>query len=44
VLAALLAGAALVSVLLARYGDRLCRRRCYDGLISLKAAAGTLFA
>ena len=29
VLAALLAGTALVSVLIARYGDRVGRRRCY---------------
>lgn len=44
VLAALLAGAALVSVLLARYGDRIGRRRCYIGLLALMAAAGTVFA
>jgi MFS family permease len=44
VLAALLAGAAVVSVLLARYGDRLGRRRCYRILLVTMAAAGTVFA
>jgi MFS family permease len=44
VLASLLAGAAVVSVLLARYGDRLGRRRCYRILLVTMAAAGTVFA
>jgi MFS family permease len=44
ILAALLAGAALVSTLLARYGDRLGRRRCYRILLVTMAAAGTVFA
>lgn len=43
-LASLLAGTALVSVLLARYGDRVGRRRCYLLLLVLMAAAGTVFA
>ncbi len=44
VLAALLAGTALVSVLIARYGDRVGRRRCYRLLFVAMAAAGTVFA
>jgi predicted MFS family arabinose efflux permease len=44
VLAALLAGSALVSVLLARYGDRVGRRLCYRALFVLMAAAGAVFA
>jgi MFS family permease len=44
VLASLLAGAGVVSVLLARYGDRLGRRRCYRILLVTMAAAGTVFA
>jgi predicted MFS family arabinose efflux permease len=44
VLASLLAGSALVSVLLARYGDRLGRRRCYRLLLIAMAIAGTVFA
>jgi len=44
VLAALLAGTALVSVLIARYGDRVGRRRCYRLLFVVMAAAGTVFA
>jgi predicted MFS family arabinose efflux permease len=44
VLAALLAGAALASVLVARYGDRLGRRRCYRLLFLAMAAAGVVFA
>jgi predicted MFS family arabinose efflux permease len=44
VLASLLAGAALVSVLLARYGDRVGRRRCYRLLLVVMAAAGSVFA
>jgi len=44
VLAGLLAGIALVSVLIARYGDRFGRRRCYRLLFVLMATAGTAFA
>ena len=44
VLAALLAGAALVSILIAQYGDRTGRRRCYLLLLALMAVAGTVFA
>jgi predicted MFS family arabinose efflux permease len=44
VLGALLAGAALASVLLARFGDRVGRRRCYRVLLVLMGAAGTVFA
>jgi MFS family permease len=44
VLAALLAGTALVSVLLARYGDRFGRRRSYLLLLVLMAIAGTVLA
>src|SRR5204862_1190285 len=44
VLAALLAGTALVSVLLARYGDRVGRRRAYRCLLVAMAASGTVFA
>jgi predicted MFS family arabinose efflux permease len=44
VLAALLAGTALSSVLLARYGDRIGRRRAYRLLLVAMAAAGTTFA
>lgn len=44
VLAGLLAGIALVSVLIARYGDRVGRRRCYRLLFVGMAVAGTAFA
>jgi predicted MFS family arabinose efflux permease len=44
VLASLLAGTALVSVLIARYGDRVGRRRCYRVLFVGMALAGTVFA
>jgi predicted MFS family arabinose efflux permease len=44
VLASLLAGSALVSVLLARHGDRVGRRRCYRLLLVAMALAGTVFA
>jgi MFS family permease len=44
VLASLLAGTALVSVLIARYGDRVGRRRCYRVLFIVMALAGTVFA
>ncbi len=43
-LAALLAGNALASVLLARHGDRFGRRRSYRLLLVLMACAGTVFA
>jgi MFS family permease len=44
VLASLLAGSALVSVLIARYGDRVGRRRCYRVLLLAMAVAGAVFA
>jgi predicted MFS family arabinose efflux permease len=44
VLASLLAGSALVSLLLARHGDRVGRRRCYRLLLIAMAIAGTVFA
>src|SRR5581483_11314533 len=44
VLASLLAGTALASVLVARYGDRVGRRRAYRALLVAMAAAGTVFA
>jgi len=44
ILAAVLAGNALVSILLARNGDRIGRRRCYRGLLVAMAVAGTVFA
>jgi MFS family permease len=44
VFTAMLAGAALASIVLARYGDRIGRRRCYRCLLVLMAAAGTTFA
>ncbi len=44
VLAALLAGIAAISVLIARYGDRIGRRRTYRLLFVVMAAAGTVFA
>jgi predicted MFS family arabinose efflux permease len=44
VLASLLAGIALVSVLIARYGDRVGRRRCYRLLFVAMASAGIVFA
>jgi predicted MFS family arabinose efflux permease len=44
VVAALLAGAATVSVLIARYGDRVGRRRAYRFLLVAMAVAGTVFA
>ena len=43
-LASLLAGSALVSVLIARYGDRVGRRRCYRLLLVAMAIACTVFA
>ena len=44
VLASLLAGTALVSILIARYGDRVGRRRCYRLLLVAMALSGTVFA
>ena len=44
VLASLLAGTALLSVLIARHGDRVGRRRCYRLLFVGMAIAGTVFA
>jgi predicted MFS family arabinose efflux permease len=44
VLAALLGGSAFVSVLIARYGDRVGRRRCYRALFVAMAGTGTVFA
>jgi MFS family permease len=44
VIASLLAGIAAASVLIARYGDRVGRRRCYRILFVVMAAAGTVFA
>ena len=44
VLASLLAGTALVSVLIARYGDRVGRRRCYRLLLVAMVFAGAAFA
>ncbi len=44
VLGSLLAGSAIVSVLLARFGDRLGRRRTYLVLLALMGVAGAVFA
>ena len=44
ILASLLVGNALASVLLARHGDRFGRRRAYRLLLVLMACAGTIFA
>jgi MFS family permease len=44
VLGALLAGSALASLLLARYGDRVGRRRSYRLLLVAMGAAGVVFA
>jgi len=44
VISALVAGSALVSILLARYGDRVGRVRCYVALLVVMALAGTVFA
>lgn len=44
VLGALLAGTALVSVALGRYGDRVGRRRAYRLLLVAMAISGTVFA
>jgi MFS family permease len=44
VIASLLAGIAAASVVIARYGDRIGRRRCYRLLFVVMAGAGTVFA
>ena len=44
VIAALVAGSALMSIGLARYGDGLGRRRWYVGLLAVMAIAGSVFA
>jgi predicted MFS family arabinose efflux permease len=44
VFTAMLAGAALASIVLARYGDRIGRRRAYCSLLVGMAVAGTVFA
>jgi predicted MFS family arabinose efflux permease len=44
VLAAMLAGSALATLLVGRYADRVGRRRVYLLLLAAMAAAGTLFA
>ena len=44
ILTAVLAGNALASFLLARYGDRVGRRRCYRFLLVVMAVAGAVFA
>lgn len=44
ILASLLMGSAIASLLLGRYGDRIGRRRCYFVLLLVMALAGTVFA
>ncbi|MEX2433751.1 MAG: MFS transporter [Acidimicrobiia bacterium] len=44
VLAAIVAGGALMSIVLARSGDRIGRRRCYTALYFLLALTGVTFA
>jgi predicted MFS family arabinose efflux permease len=44
VIAALVGGTALTSIALARFGDRLGRRRWYVGLFAVMAIAGSVFA
>ena len=44
VLASLLVGSAIASLILGRYGDRIGRRRCYVTLLIVMALAGTAFA
>jgi len=44
VLGALLGGIGLMSLVLARYGDRIGRRRAYVGLLVLMGPAGAVFA
>jgi MFS family permease len=44
VISALVAGTAVVSILLGRYADRIGRVRCYVGLLVVMCVAGTVFA
>jgi MFS family permease len=44
VIAALVAGSALVSLVLGRFGERIGRRRWYVGLLVVMGLAGTVFA
>jgi predicted MFS family arabinose efflux permease len=44
VISALVAGTAVVSIMLARFGDRIGRLRCYTWLLAVMAVAGTVFA
>jgi len=44
VLGALVAGSALMSLVLARYGERIGRRHWYAGLLVVMGVAGTVFA
>ena len=44
ILASLLVGSAIASLILGRYGDRIGRRRCYFALLIVMALAGTAFA
>jgi MFS family permease len=44
VIGALVAGTAVVSLFLARFGDRIGRLRCYTALLAVMAVAGTVFA
>ena len=44
ILASLLFGSAIASLILGRYGDRIGRRRCYLALLIVMALAGTAFA
>ena len=44
ILASLLVGSAIASLILGRYGDRIGRRRCYVALLIVMALAGTAFA
>ena len=44
ILASLLLGSAIASLVLGRYGDRIGRRRCYVALLIVMALAGTAFA
>jgi predicted MFS family arabinose efflux permease len=44
ILAALLVGAAVTSILIGRYGDQIGRRRCYRLLLLVLAASGAVFA
>jgi MFS family permease len=44
ILASLLVGSAIASLILGRYGDQIGRRRCYTTLLVVMAVAGTAFA